>query len=228
MSRREFQEITVQPAGKDFPVGYLGFMAFAGFEFNLAFEVDVPPGQKAEFDVLVHGSDGEAEFGMINEDLVGRLASHDEWRDYFVDPMELSAGKMDALSGGTECFPVFTIRKKGVIAVLMRDRTACVAFVAAVTDIRSPVDPATVLFDKTFTVQVAGRAGSAFDVTEDYLFAYIGPVAAITLGAEVMSIVKESFASVVFRQSVFPDFFRDGRRIFAQIAGNIFERDSGI
>ena len=133
-------------------------MAFAGFEFNLAFEVDVPPGQKAEFDVLVHGSDGEAEFGMVYEDLVGRLARHDEWRDYLVDLMELSAGKMDALSGGTECFPVFTVRKKGVIAVLMRDRTACVAFVAAVTDIRSPVDPVTVLFDKTFAVQIAGRA----------------------------------------------------------------------
>jgi len=199
MSRRKFQEITVQPANKDFPVGYLGFMAFAGFEFDLTFEVDVPSGQKAEFDVLVHCPDGKAKFGMVYEDLVGRLAGHDKWRDYLVDLVELSAGKIDALSGGAECFPVFTVCKKGVIAVLMRNRAASVAFVAAVTDIRSPVDPVTVFFDKTFTVQVTGRTRSAFDVAEDDLFTDIGPVTAKTLGTEVMSIVKESFASVVFR-----------------------------
>ena len=223
MSRREFHEITVQPAGKDFPVGYLGFMAFAGFELYLALQVDVPPGEEAEFDVLVHCLDREAELRMVDEDLVGGLAGHDKWRDYPVDLMELSAGKINALSGGAECFPVFTVCKKGVIAVLMRDRTACVAFVAAVTDIRSPVDPATVLFDKTFTVQVAGRAGSAFDVTEDYLFADVGPVTAESFGAEVMGIVKEAFAGMIFREPVLPDFFRDGRRVFAQISGDILE-----
>lgn len=228
MCWREFQEITVQSADKYFPISYLGFVAFAGFELNLAFQVDIAPGEKAELNVLVHCPDGEAEFGMVNEDLVGRLASHDEWRDYLVDLMEPPAGKMNALSGGTECFPVLTVRKKGVIAVLMRDGTACVAFVAAVADVRSPVDPVTVFFDKPFAVKVAGRAGSAFDVAEDYLFTDIGPVTAKTFGAEVMSIVKESFASVVFRQPVLPDFFRDGGRIFAQIAGNVLERDSGI
>lgn len=203
-------------------------MAFAGSELDLTFQVDVPPGEKAELDVLIHCSDGEAKFGMVYEDLVGRLAGHDEWRDYLIDLMELSAGKINALSGGAESFPVFTVCKKSVIAVFMRDRTACATFVAAVADIRSPVDPVTVFFDKTFTVQVAGRTCCAFNVTEDDLITDIGPFTAITFGAEVMGIVKESFARVVFRQSVLADFFRDGGRIFAQIAGNVLERDSGI
>ena len=95
---------------------------------------------------------------MVYEDLVGRLACHDEWGDYLVDLMKLFAGKIDALSGAAECFPVFTVCKKGVIAVLMRDRTPGPAFIAAVADIRSPVDPVTVFFDETFAVLVAGRA----------------------------------------------------------------------
>ena len=169
-------------------------MAFAGSELDLTFQVDVPPGEKAELDVLIHCSDGEAKFGMVYEDLVGRLAGHDEWRDYLIDLMELSAGKINALSGGAECFPVFTVCKKGVIAVLMRDRTASAAFIAAVADVRSPVDPVTVFFDEAFAVLVAGGTGSALDIAEDYLVTDIGPVAAITFGAEVMSIVKEPFA----------------------------------
>ena len=223
MCRWECQEITVQSAGKDFPVGDLGFVAFAGFELDFAFQVDVPPGEEAEFDVLVHCPDGEAEFGMVYEDLVGRLAGHDQRRDYLVDLMELSAGKIDALSGGTECLPVFTVCKKGVIAVLMGDRTACVIFAAAVADIRSPVDPVTVFFDEMFAVLVAGGTGAALDAAEDDLFTDIGPFTAIAFGAEVMGVVKESFADMVFRQSVLPDFFRDGGRIFAQIAGNVLE-----
>ena len=223
MCRRELQEITVQSADKDFPVGYLESVTFVGFKLNLAFQVDVPPGEKAELNVLIHCPDGEAEFGMVYEDLVGRLAGHDQRRDYLVDLMELSAGKIDALSGGTECLPVFTVCKKGVIAVLMGDRTACVIFAAAVADIRSPVDPVTVFFDEMFAVLVAGGTGSALDATEDDLITDIGPVAAIAFGAEVMGIVKEPFTCVVFRQSVFSDFFRDRGRVLAQIAGNVFE-----
>ena len=194
MRRWKCQEITVQPSDKDFPVGNLGFMAFAGFELYLAFQVDVAPGEESEFDVLIHCPDGEARFGMVDEDLIGGLSGHDEWRDYFVYLMELSAGKINALPGGAECFPVFSVCKKGIIAVLMRDRTACSAFIAAVADIRGPVDPVTVFFDEAFAVLVAGGTGSALDIAEDYLVTDIGPVAAITFGAEVMSIVKEPFA----------------------------------
>ena len=98
MCRREGQEITVQSADEDFPVGYLGFMAFAGFELYLTLQVDVTPGEKAEFDVLVHCPDREAELRMVDEDLVGGLAGHDKWRDYPVDLMELFAGKINAFS----------------------------------------------------------------------------------------------------------------------------------
>ena len=217
------KEITVQPADEDFPVSYLGFMAFAGFELYLALQVDVAPGEEAEFDVLVHCPDGEAEFGMVYEDLVGRLAGHDQRRDYLVDLMELSAGKINALPGAAECFPVFAVCKKGVIAVLMRNRTASAAFIAAVADVRSPVDPVTVFFDEMFAVLVAGGTGSALDATEDDLITDIGPVAAIAFGAEVMGVVKEPFTCVIFRQFVLSDFFRDGGRILTQIACNVFE-----
>jgi hypothetical protein len=223
MCRREGQEITVQSADEDFPVGYLGFMAFAGFELYLALQVDVPPGEEAEFDVLVHCPDRETEFRMVDEDLVGGLARHDEWGDYPVDLMELFAGKINAFSGGTECFPVFTVCKKGVIAVLMRNRTASAAFIAAVADVRSPVDPVTVFFDEMFAVLVAGGTGSALDAAEDYLIADVGFVTAKSFGTEVLGVIKEAFACVVFRQSVLPDFFRDGGRIFAKITGNILE-----
>jgi hypothetical protein len=157
MCRGKCQEITVQPAGKNFAVSDLGFMAFAGFELYFAFQVDVPPGEKTEFDVLVHCPDGEAEFGMVYEDLVGRLACHDEGRDYLVNLKELFAGKIDALSGTGESLPIFTVCKKGVIAVFMRDRTPRMAFIATVADIRGPVDPVTVFFDEAFAVLVAGR-----------------------------------------------------------------------
>ena len=223
MCGRKCQEITVQSAGKDFPVGDLGFVAFAGFELYLALQVDVAPGEKAGLDVLVHCPDREAELRMVDEDLVGGLAGHDKWRDYPVDLMELSAGKINALSGGAECFPVFTVCKKGVIAVLMRNRTASAAFIAAVADVRSPFDPVTVFFDEMFAVLVAGGTGSALDAAEDDLITDIGPIAAIAFGAEVMGVVKEPFTCVIFRQSVFSDFFRDGGRILTQIACNVFE-----
>lgn len=78
------------------------------------------------------------------------------WGDYFIDLMELLAGKINVLPGAAECFPVFAVCKKGIIAVLMRDRTVRAAFIAAVADIRSPFDPVTVFFDEIFAVLVAG------------------------------------------------------------------------
>ena len=80
-----------------------------------------------------------------------------------------------------------------------------------------------VILKEYIEMLVAGGTGSALDAAEDDLITDIAPIAAIAFGAEVMGVVKEPFTCVIFRQSVFSDFFRDGGRILTQIACNVFE-----
>ena len=84
MCRREGQEITVQPADEDFPVGYLGFMAFAGFELYLAFQIHISCEQDVLGNVVVERFHRDAQLRMIRNDHIRRLTLEDQRPDNII------------------------------------------------------------------------------------------------------------------------------------------------
>lgn len=53
-------------------------MTPACLEFDLPFQVDVVPGKQAEFYVLIERTYRKAEFGMLHNDLIGRMSLLDQ------------------------------------------------------------------------------------------------------------------------------------------------------
>lgn len=63
---------------------------------------------------------------------------------------------------------------------------------ASIADIRGLIQPAALLLDESVTDLVAFDAGSAMDITDYDLSAYIGALTPETFGAEVVRVVKYS------------------------------------
>ena len=89
MRRRELLEIAVEAAGKHLPVHDLGFMAFACFEPDFSFQIDVATGKQAEFYVLVDGAYRESGFRMLHNNLIRRVPLQDQRGDDLVNTVEL-------------------------------------------------------------------------------------------------------------------------------------------
>ena len=106
--------------------------------------------------------------------------------------MEFLFGHVNAGSGGRETFSVLAVCKDCIIAVLVSNRTVIDGFRTSIADIRSLVKAVTPFSDKISTGLIAGRTGSTFDVTEDYLVTHICFLTVIPMNAEVVCIIKGS------------------------------------
>lgn len=198
MCGRKLQEVAVKPANEYFPVCDLSLMAFASFELHLALQIDVTSGKQTKLNVLIHCPYGQTELGMANEDLVGRLPLRKERGYDAVDLMKTLDGKVNTGAGVCKKLSILPIRKQGIIAILVRHCTPRMAFVAAVTNIRSPCEPAAVFLVEILTMLITAGTGCAFDIAEDDLITYVGAVTVKAFCAEVVGIKEEAFAGMVF------------------------------
>ena len=92
----------------------------------------------------------------------------------------------------------------------------------SIADIRSLVQAITALFVEVLAGLIAGRAGCAFDTTEDDLAAGIGLFTVITMDTEILSIIKGAFVIPV-GQPMCLYLLGNGSRILAQKASNILK-----
>lgn len=219
---RKVTEIGVKPPGEDRTISDLGVMDLPDLELHLSLEIDVPCAEKAHIDIVIKRAHGHIQLGMINEDLIRRLALKDEGSDDGVLFMKIMFGHVDTCSGFFQRFPVFAIRKDRVIAVLLCDRAFTDTLVTAITDERGFVESAAALFDKVFAGLVAGRTGMTFHTAEDDLAAGIGLMAVIALHTEVLFIDERTFMVPVGVAMQF-DLLGDGSRILAEEAGDILQ-----
>jgi len=105
-----------------------------------------------------------------------------------------------------EAFPVFPVGKLSIIAVFMGDGTMINGFLTAVTDIRSFIETATAFSHKAGVGLVTGRAGGAFDATQDDLATGISFLTVITVDTEVVGMIERAFIIPV-TESVQSDLF---------------------
>ena len=87
-------------------------------------------------------------------------------------------------------------------------------FGASITDIRSLVQAITAFFFEVLAGLIAGRAGCAFDTTEEDLAAGIGLFTVITMDTEILSIIKGAFVIPV-GQPMGLNLLGNGSRILA-------------
>jgi hypothetical protein len=104
----------------------------------------------------------------------------------------------------------------------MRNRASGFQFRAAIADVRCFVQTAALLLCKRFTDMVAFVAGSTIRITDNDLFADIGPLTAKAFCAEIIRVV-ENPSGLHIIQSVKPDFFRDGSWILTEKTGYILK-----
>lgn len=215
-------EIIVSPSDKSGTVRDLCLMAFPRFELDLALQIDVPYGEKALIDVRVEGAHRQTEFGMVRNDLVGRLSLCNKRSDDGVLSVKLLHGEIDTLPGAGQGHTVAAVGKSGIVGILMGDRAMVDLLCAAIADVRSPVKAGTAFLLEIRTGLVTGRAGSTPDTTEDDLAADICFPAMVPVGAEVVGIVKGAFV-VPVGSAVSPYLFGDGGGILTEEPCDILE-----
>lgn len=160
---------------------------------------------------------------MICQDHVRGLSLFDQRTNDPIDLVKFLFCQVDSFSGGSEQFLIMTLRGFGVIGVLGMDRTLMWLFGTAITDKRSFLNTNTMLTDKVFADTVAAVAGSAFRITDKELVTGIRFFATIPVNAEVVGIIEAS-AIPGIHDPMFPDLFRDSRRIFADVFRDLTKR----
>lgn len=220
--RVEQEEIAVHASRKDVTVSDLCFVALAGAEFRLAFQVDIPGCKESLIDVGVDGTDGHIQFRMVCHDLIGRLSLINQMGYHPVFLCQLGLCHVYAASGRGEGFFVFTVCKTGIVYILVCDGAFMDRLVTAIADIRSFIQTVTAFADKIPASLVAGRTGGAFDATKDDPATNICLPAVISVDAEVVGIVESTLVKPVAEPVLF-DLFRNGRGIFTEEACNVFK-----
>lgn len=99
-------------------------------------------------------------------------------------------GHVDTRPRKAKQLAIFPICEMGIITILVCNRTVIDSFITAIADIRSFVQPVAALLYEIFACLITGRAGGAFDTTENYLVAGIRFFTMIAMDAEVMGIKK--------------------------------------
>ena len=181
-------------------------MAFPGFEFYFALQVDIPGGEDPFIQIVVKSPDGHIKFRMVGEDLIRGLSLRDQRRDDHILLPEFMLCQADAGAGILQALPVLSVSEFSVIAVLMCDGAVVDRLGTAVAGIRSLIEPAAAFPGKVRACLVTGRAGSTFDTAQDDLAAYIGFPAVIAVHTEVVGIVKSAFV-VPVTETVVSDLF---------------------
>ena len=202
-------------------------MTLTGFKFHLPFQVDVPCSKKTVIQIGVKSSDGHTQFRVVCDDLIRGLSLCDQRGDDHIFLSEFVLCHTDAGTGIMQAFPVLSVSKFCIIAVFMGNGTMIDGFGASVADIGSFIQTVTAFPEEIRTGLVAGRAGSAFHLTEDDLAACISFSAVITVDTEVVGVKKSAFVIPV-AETVSPDFLGDGSRILAEISGGLLKRKALI
>ena len=197
-------------------------MAFAGLEFHLALQVDIPGGKDPFIQIVVKSPDGHIKFRVVGQDLIRGLPLCDQRGDDHILLPEFMLGQGDAGTGLLQTFPILSVSELSVIAVLMGDGAVAGRLGAAVADIRGLIKPVAAFPAEVRAGLVTGRAGGTFDVTQNDLAAYIGLSAVIAVYAEVVGIVKSAFV-VPVAEAVVSDLFGDGGRILAEESGDVLK-----
>ena len=197
-------------------------MAFAGLEFHLALQVDISGSEDPFIQIVVKSPDRHIKFRVVGEDLIRRLPLCDQRGDDHILLPEFMLCQADAGTGILQTFPVLSVSKLSIIAVLMSDGAVVNRPGTAVADIRSLIKPAAAFPAEVRTGLVAGRTGGAFAAAQDNPAAYIGLSAVIAVYAEVVGIEKSAFV-VPVAEAVVSDLFGDGGRIFAEESGDILK-----
>lgn len=115
--------------------------------------------------------------------------------------------------------------KECIIVILVRDGAAYMSLITSITDIRSPVKPVAAFPYKILAVLVAG---STFDITKDNLSTDIFLLAMETVDTKIFGIQEEPSSRIVIGQAVCTDLFGYRAWVFAEMACNLFERDTII
>ena len=197
-------------------------MAFAGFEFHLALQINISGSEDSLIQIVVKSPDRHIKFRVVGEDLIRGLPLCDQRGDDHILLPEFMLCQADAGTGILQTFPVLSVSKLSIIAVLMSDGAVVDRPGTAVADIRSLIKPVAAFPAEVGTGLVAGRTGGTFDVTQNDLAAYIGLSAVIAVYAEVVGIVKSAFV-VPVAEAVVSDLFGDGGRILAEESGDILK-----
>lgn len=163
-------------------------MALARLKTRFTLQVDVAGKKNPLFNILIQGTDRNAQFRMIGHDLIGRLPIGDEWGDHGVNGMELFSGQIDTGPGGNEHFFVFALSKERVVVIFGSNCTAVQRFEATIADIGSPGKTVATLFYEMPADLIAFETGGAFAFTKEKLLADIGPAALKAFDAEVTGV----------------------------------------
>ena len=107
----------------------------------------------------------------------------------------------------------------------MGDGTVVYCLGASVADIRCLIKTDTAFPYKVRAGLVTGRTGSALHIAEDDLTANDSLPATVAVDTEVVGVIESAFM-VPVTEPVCPDLFGDGGRVFAQILGDLFEREA--
>ena len=202
----------------------LCLMAFAGFEFHLTFQVNVPGSKKPFIQIAVKCPDRHFQLRVVCDDLIRGLPLCDQRGDDHVFLSQFMLCHVDTGAGIRNHFPVFSVGEFRVMAVFLCDRAAVNGFCAAVADIRCFIEAAAPFLLKVRTGLVAGGTGGAFHITEDDLTTHIRLPAMVTVDTEIVCIIKSAFVVPVI-QAVSSYLFGNRCGIFAEEPGDLLKRE---
>lgn len=168
-------------------------MALTRFELYFAFQIYISCREQSLVQIGIDGSDRKLQFRMIRNDLVRRLSLLNKRGYELVLFTKLTFGEIDSGSGVGKCFAVFTIRKPGVISVLMSNRTVIDLLWASIADIGGLIQSTAALLLKILTGLIAGWTGCTFHTAKDDLPTGIGLLTVVTMNTEVLRIIKGAF-----------------------------------
>lgn len=154
---------------------------------RLTLQVDVACKKNPLLNILIQGTDRNAQFRLVGYNLIGGLPICDEWGDHRIYGMELVSGQINTGPGGNEHFFVFAFSKNRVV-IFGSNCAAVQWFKAAIADIRSPGKTGAILFYEMSADLVAFEAGGAIAFTKEELLADIGPAALKAFGAKVIGV----------------------------------------
>jgi hypothetical protein len=95
---RESQEIRVKPATEYLTIRDLRLVALSWLELHLPFEVDVPACKQTKFDILIHGTDRQAQLRVTDQDLIRGLPLPDQRGNNLIDLMQAFQREIDSFA----------------------------------------------------------------------------------------------------------------------------------
>lgn len=194
-------QILKGPSLKDFPVRNLYLMVLAWLKMRLTLQVDVASKKNPLINILIQGTDRNAQFRLVGHNLIGGLPICDDWGDHRINGMEWSLVRLiPALEN--EHFFVFAFSKNRIVVIFGSNCAAVQWFKAATADIRSPGKTGALLF---------------YEMPAD-----IGPAALKAFGAKVIGVSDRPLMKRV-QSPMSANLLRNRGGILTQETSNIFK-----